>query len=88
MIKELAERRPEVHTDGAAGPYLLIEEDRQAAVEAALRAKGVRYYAEPLAISLGEAEPFMVTVYFGVGADVGRVRAALDAVTPDGEDAP
>jgi hypothetical protein len=81
MIDRLTHERMQVRTEGLAGSYLAVEDGQLPAVEQALQAAGIAYAVVPEAISVDD-EPFVSVVNLGLGADVVRVQAALDAA-PD-----
>jgi hypothetical protein len=78
----------EMHTDGDAGPYLLVPEQQVDAVQAALRTEKIAFWTDLGAISL-DNEPAYAAINLGRHADLERVRHVLDEAPqpPEAEDA-
>lgn len=72
-----------IHTDGTAGPYLMVVTEQLAAVEDALKDAGISFWTDRDAISLNGEETVAV-INLGRGADVDRVRQVLDEAEDEG----
>ncbi len=67
-----------VHTEGNAGPYLMVPLQQLPAVQGVLTAAGVNFSVSRDAIQLGGHEA-VVLIDFGRRADATRIQAVLDA---------
>jgi hypothetical protein len=67
-----------VHTEGDAGPYLMVTLAQLPAVEEILRVAQIRYTVARDAIQLDEHDPVAI-IDFGRRADAGHIQAVLDA---------
>jgi len=79
MIDAITNERIVIHTEGTAGPYLMVAEEQLEAVTTALRAQNVPHWVDEDAIAL-DGEPAVAVVNLGRGADVDAVQQLLDRI--------
>ncbi len=77
MIDAITQERIVVHTEGAAGPYLMVANEQLDSVVEALRNHKVSHWVDEDAISLDD-EPAVAVVNLGRSANVPAVQRILD----------
>lgn len=79
MINEHGNEPIRVHTDGDAGPYLIIEPAQAADVRAVLDKGGIGYSIDSDAIRV-DGHPAGTLFNLGHGADIQEIQRLLDEV--------
>jgi hypothetical protein len=77
MIDAITKERIEVHTEGTAGPYLMVAHAQLAEVVDALKAGRVPHWVDEDAISV-DGEPAVAVVNLGRSVDAAQVQRLLD----------
>lgn len=77
MIDTQTQKRIEVHTDGTAGPYIMVPVEQIDSICDLLDGAEVSYWVDEQAISLN-GKPEISVINLGKGCDVEQVQGLLD----------
>ena len=78
MIDVETQERLTVHTEGNAGPYIMVSVNQLQVVEEILEKDNIPYWTDDDAISV-DGKPEVAIINIGAGVDGTRVQGILDA---------
>ncbi len=79
MIDAITRERIIIHTEGIAGPYLMVAQEQLEAVTNALRNDRISHWVDEDVISL-DGEPAVAVVNLSRGVDTAVVQRILDSI--------
>ncbi len=79
MIDSLTGERLTVHTEGDAGPYVMVDPTEVAKVADAFKASAIAYQTDSSAVSV-DGVSVSTSFSFGTGANVDAIQQVLDSL--------